>query len=296
MARTAVLQDAQACACNCPIHAVCILPDFPCRIDFKLQAFVCDPIGETSYLKADYFIECGSGAHATIVRWAILAILIYPVSVPSVYAILLFKVRYQVLNSENSDLSEALVFLHRLFKPPFFWWDIVNVLQKLVLVGFFVLQLFHPDSFTQLVLGMTVALLFAFLQMQVQPYRRRFDNLLAGSSSISLALFFIGAVLYRVFELTVGFESVKAQLSGEWASRRFMISFSFISVLMFLSAFGSIIALVVLYGIEMITVKLPPTILLRSTGCEPELSLPEHPVQAKFHGFISHGECSSNLF
>ena len=261
---------------------------FPIVSTMTFRAFVCDPFGETSYLKVDYSVVCGSAAHATIMMWATLGIIIYPIGITLMYGVLLFCVRNEVLNSEHNELSNALSFLHRPFKPSFFWWELTQVSQKLILVGFFSLQPFHPGSFTQLLFGMSVALLFAMAQLQVQPYCSRFDNLLAGASSISLVLFFISNVLYRVYELTVTFEPVEAQLSNAWASRRFTLSFWFIAVIMFLSIFGSIIAMVVLYTIESITVKLAPTIRLVSTGSEPELSLPEHPDKCKFHGFMSH--------
>ena len=69
-------------------------------------------------------------------------------------------------------------------------WELVATAQKLILVGFFVLEPFNPGSFSQLVLGATVALLFAIAQIQVQPYKHQNDNLLATVSNLSLVSFY----------------------------------------------------------------------------------------------------------
>jgi hypothetical protein len=142
---------------------------FPMVSTQAFRAFPCEEVGERFYLKADYTVECGSSADTLIKLWAALAVLLYPIGVPLYYAVLLSKVRITVLKNEATPLSEALGFLHRVFKPQFYWWELVCVAQKLILVGFFVLSPFNPGSFSQLILGLTVALLFAVLQMQVQP-------------------------------------------------------------------------------------------------------------------------------
>ena len=127
--------------------------------------------------------------------------------------------------------------------------------QKLVLVGFLVLNPFNPGSYSQLVLGLFVAVLFAVLQMQVQPYRGRTDNFLATASNVSLFCFFVSAALYRTVELTSEFEGVSAQLTSGWASRRFTISFAFISRAMLISLFGGLILMILLHCIELFAPK-----------------------------------------
>ena len=165
--------------------------------------------------------------------------------------LLLHMVRGAVLNNEYSTRSEQLGFLHRPFKPQFYWWEIVCVAQKLVLVGFLVLNPFNPGSFTKLILGLFVALLFAVLQMQVQPYRGRNDNFLATVSNVSLVMFFVSSVLYRMIELTSEFDAVADQLTCDWASRSFTVSFTFISVVMIASLFGCLVLMIVLHLIEL---------------------------------------------
>ena len=110
----------------------------------SIPAFLCDQVGDVAYLKADYEVVCTSAKHTMIKLWASLAILTYPVGISLTYACLLFRVRHKVLNGEHDTLSSALSFLHRPFKPAFAGWEMVNVAQKLFLVGFVLIQ---PGSF-----------------------------------------------------------------------------------------------------------------------------------------------------
>ena len=48
---------------------------------------------------------------------------------------------------EATALSKALGFLHREYEPRYFWWEIVEVVKKLVLVGF--AAIVFPGSVTQ---------------------------------------------------------------------------------------------------------------------------------------------------
>ena len=50
-----------------------------------------------------------------------------------------------------------------------------------------------------------------------------------------------------MYELTTDFTAVSAQLSGDWVSRRFTISYDVISVIMFGSTLGTLIVLAVLH-------------------------------------------------
>ena len=250
-------------------------------------------MGSVSYLRADYAVVCsttstshsgGSSDHVVIQLWASLAILCYSLGIPLAYAWLLYKVLNEVLNSDYSELSAELSFLHEPFKPPYFWWEIVLVLQKLILVGLFVLEPFQPGSFVQLMLGMSVSLIFTVIQIQVQPYRSKQDNLLATACSISLFSFFLGSVLYRVHELTTDFDAVSAQLSSSWASKRFTLSSELISALMFASTFGSIGIMVVLQCIEL----LAPKAEVFEWQTDHSQVVPPPLTTEQFHMFLSH--------
>ena len=246
------------------------------------QAFPVDQIGEVAYMKADYRVIGGSPKHSDIKRWAYLAILLYPLGIPSLYGYMLYKVRRVLLKHERSPLSTALDFLHQPFKPQFFWWELVLVAQKLIIVGFFVLEPFQPGSFTQLLLGMAVAFIFMIIQMQAQPYRSRQDNLLATVCGISLFSFFLGATLFRFHKLTSEFDTVSNQLTSRWASRRFTFNINLISVLMVASLFSSMATLILL---EVLAPARVDFFRWKSDGSP---VVPHALAADRFHTFLSH--------
>ena len=210
---------------------------------------------------------------------------LYCPQIPLAYAWLLYKVRNKLINSERSELASALGFLHEPFKPQYFWWELVLVAQKLIIVGFFVLEPFQPGSFIQLMLGMSVVLVFTVVQMQVQPYRSRRDNLLATTCSVSLFSFFLGSVLYRFYELTNEFDAVSAQLTSSWASKRFTLSLELISALMFVSLFGSIIMMIALECLEFIA---PNGTDVFRWDLDDSQVVPPLLRAEQFHTFLSH--------
>ena len=172
-----------------------------------------------------------------------------------------------------------------MFKPQYFWWELVLVAQKLVVIGFFVLEPFQPGSFIQLMLGMTLVLVFTVVQMQVQPYRSKRDNLLATTCSVSLFSFFLGSVLYRFHELTTGFDAVSAQLTSSWASKRFTISFELISALLIVSLFGSVFMIVAL---EFLDFFAPNRTEVFRWQLDDSQVIPPLLTAEQFHTFLSH--------
>ena len=255
---------------------------FPIVSTKAFQAFPIERVGGIIYLKADYRVTGGSSRHTVIKAWASVAILLYPLGIPLLYGYLLYKVRGTLQKRERSPLSSALAFLHRPFKPKFFWWELVLVAQKLILVGLFVLNPFRPGTSVQLTLGTAVSFIFMAVQMQVQPYRRRQDNTLATVTNISLYSFFVAAGLYRSHELTSDYDAVNALLTSEWASGRFTLSSTLISTLMLLSFFGSLIAVVVLELLEPLACDFFCWELDGSPVVPPLLAADQ------FHTFLSH--------
>ena len=265
---------------------------------YSFRAFECDHVGDVAYLKADYNVICGQSGgslasnHAVVQSWATVAIVLYSLGIPFTYACLLYQVRKTMANRTRSALTIALGFLHEPFQPQFFWWELVLVLQKLILVGLFVLQPFKPGSFLQLLLGISVAFVFTVVQMQMQPYRSRNDNLLASISGISVCIFFFGAVLYRVHELTSDFDTVSAQLTSDWASRRFIISFGVITAVIFIAFFGTLFMMMIVIALEFFA---PQQAVLFRWQLDHSQVVPPTLEADQFHTFLSHNWASGQV-
>ena len=132
---------------------------------------------------------------------------------------------------------------------------------------------------------MSVAVFFAVVQTHVQPFRRSADNLLATFSSLSLTSFFISCILFRSYELTAEYDAVSSQLTSDWASRRFTISFAFISSVMMFSVFGGVLVMSILHVIQLLAPQQADQFLWQlddSPVIPPELET------GQFHTFVSH--------
>ena len=78
--------------------------------------------------------------HATSAGWVLLA------------------ARRALSAERHTRLSDALSFLHREYEPRFFWWELVEMLRRLVLVGLLVLV----RGLMQIVIGLSLSAIFAY--------------------------------------------------------------------------------------------------------------------------------------
>ena len=107
--------------------------------------------------------------YAEVRELAWVAIVLFPIGVPLLYGALLLRDRHELMQGEGvwqeKDLARALSFLHSEYEPAWFWWELVEVAKKLLLTGFFTLEVFRPGTITQLVGALLVSLCFLMLQM-----------------------------------------------------------------------------------------------------------------------------------
>eukprot|EP00965_Chrysotila_dentata_P219801 6191359-Pleurochrysis_carterae.AAC.12 len=82
-----------------------------------------------TYLHDDYSLECSTGEYARSRDWAYALIALWPVGVPLLYSTVLAASRKADTARGPSKLSRAVGFLHRDYKPRFFWWE-VRILRK----------------------------------------------------------------------------------------------------------------------------------------------------------------------
>ena len=114
----------------------CVLPSVTRSLflAFQCQSFGFDDLtGETkSYLTASLDIECSSGAHQPIVGFAVGFILLWPVAMPLLYALLLYRCRRSIQNHQPSPLSRAIRFLWSDYGDGYYWYEMVALTKKLV--------------------------------------------------------------------------------------------------------------------------------------------------------------------
>ena len=141
-----------------------------------------------------------SPQHESIKALAWAAIAIYPLGLLVVYGALLFAARTAIRKGKSTLLSEATRFLHREYESDFFWWELMEMARRVVLVGIMVLV--WRGSITQLVLATVLNQIFLLLQMQSGPFRDTSDDYLANASSFSLVIVFLCCIIFKIGSLT----------------------------------------------------------------------------------------------
>lgn len=176
-----------------------------CALAFR--AFRCECFGEESWLRADYSMQCttngcsdDAGATwtpewqaARQTAWTVLWV--YAMGVPCAYALLLAHERKTLVAEGEAPLTGALAFLHDGYRPVCFWWELVNVLRKLLTVGF--ATLIMPGTMNQLVIVLMLVLVFLLLQLLVKPYRTMDAALLAIVEEMSLMMFMVLCIIVK---------------------------------------------------------------------------------------------------
>ena len=155
----------------------------------------CPEEHERRYLKADTLVVCSSAEHNEIIFIAGLAVVLYPVGLLVLNAALLFSAREAIQRQRPSSLSRAISFLHSDFEPHMYWWELVEMLRRFVLVGLMVYVC--NGSMIQIILGTLFSTIFLLVQVQAQPYVSRLDDQLASSCSFCLVVIFLCSYAFK---------------------------------------------------------------------------------------------------
>ena len=115
----------------------CVLPSVTRSLflAFQCQSFGFDDLtSETkSYLTASLDIECtGSGTHQPIIALTVGFIVLWPLAMPLLYALLLYRCRHSIQNHKPSPLSRAIRFLWSDYEDGYYWYEMIALTKKLV--------------------------------------------------------------------------------------------------------------------------------------------------------------------
>ncbi|KAL3923801.1 MAG: hypothetical protein SGPRY_004112, partial [Prymnesium sp.] len=202
--------------------------------------------GSEEFLKADVSIECGTPKHHDVEVIASLAIAIYPVGLLVLVAMLLFAARHAICNDTPTRLSRATGFLHREYQPHLFWWELVEMLRRFVLVGLLVL---YQDTMMQLIVGSLLSAMFLLLQVQASPYKEANDNLLAASVSFCLVVYFMVCTAFKNTALT-NLEDIKTKLSQEQQSL-YVLNVDSLGAIGMISVVGALVCSIGIFAVQL---------------------------------------------
>jgi hypothetical protein len=142
-------------------------------------------------MTADYSVSCSSEKYRFGFVWACVMIFVYPIGCPAYYFYLLFNVRHEITSRseevslervESLDITDkararqqkliSLKFLYESYHPWFWWWEIAETTQRLVLTG--ILVLIVQGSAVQIIVGSLLTLTFLHLYARYEPFSDAF--------------------------------------------------------------------------------------------------------------------------
>ena len=219
---------------------------FPSVSSLAFKAFRCDDLDtedgtQIGVMQADFAVECWDTDGNFTVEYrriralAVVAIIAYPVCVPLAYSYLFWKVRKDVWTHQDSPLANAINFLTQEYESAFFFWELIEVLKKLLLVG--AMSLVMPGTLSQLIIGFVVVLCFQTALLTAKPYTRAEDDIIALATGFALVMFFFFTLILKMQTLT---EAVADSLTGQLA-RSFAIDPKANAALLLASTFGALV-------------------------------------------------------
>jgi hypothetical protein len=205
----------------------CVLPSVTRSLflAFKCESFLYDDQLRESrrYLSASLNIECYSTDHEPIYTTAWLFIVLWPVVLPLLYGALLFRCRSAILEHQPSTLSRAVSFLWFDYDDRCFWFEMVELVQKLVLTNFLIFVNFEESGSNKLLrlfLGLLISLVGLTFQLIAQPFRKRTDNAIASVVRLMLVLFFVLGIMVKLCD-TEGPNTVHNLLDAKIEASKF---------------------------------------------------------------------------
>ena len=176
---------------------------YPIVTNVAFEAFSCFGFEDgRSWLIADVNVECNTDQHAKVTTLAGIAIAIYPVGLLLLNASILYCARDAIRTNRETPLSNAAHFLYAEYATRFFWWELMEMGRRFLLVGLYVIWPFRQGSIMQVAFANLTAIIFLVLQLQAMPHRIMFDNYLAIACSLSLTVMLLCTIFYKYVSLT----------------------------------------------------------------------------------------------
>ena len=147
-----------------------------------------------------------------------------------------------------------------------FWWELVELGRKLLLVGY--LALVSPGSILQLFIALVAALALVAIDVYVRPFDSLVKTTLSRTSGFALVLTLLG---------TLGL-SLAAQLAHGLLTTGLML------VVLIVAGLVLVVAATCMLAAKLVTEARRPTFRLMANGEAPVLTLPP----GHFLGFLSH--------
>jgi hypothetical protein len=244
-----------------------------------------EPLKRISFLQADLKITCNTGeswsadAFNKLQPFFWSSYVLWFVLVPSSFLILLLRVQASIVDQRITGLANACRFLWRDYNARSHYWELVDLVRKLILTAMiiFVDMEYGSSKILRLVIAAIISVAYLTILAVTHPFRRADDLYLACLSNLLLACCFISGIVIQICDRNDNSGCLELiRLGLDWYSATVFLVV--LCLVMLAAALLTIIGRVLIAGAV-------PTFRLVSSGREPilELSSTHH-----FHAFISH--------
>jgi hypothetical protein len=177
---------------------------YPIVSQTVFQVFMCRDLGSASYLVVDYQISCDDAEWSTLSSVGVVAVIVYPIAIPVLTLLLLFKNRHDIQSGEG-NAYERYAFLVGDYRPTYYYWDCFEMLRKVTLTG--LMAFVSRGTVLQLVVGTTLSMVSLTASAWCQPYVAARANAFKVATEMSLVVTLTTSMLLRVDLKSEGIDS-----------------------------------------------------------------------------------------
>ena len=150
------------------------------------------------YVRDDPRILCfDSNDHNRIRGTAFALMIIWPIGAPLVYGLLLLSCRNAIQNRKPSPLSSATDFLHKEYTPQFYYWEVLELVRRIVLNGALLL-IKDEQAFLRIVAALAVSSCFVLFASLCKPMKNRVLNYVQSAGLFGVLVVMQGALMLKL--------------------------------------------------------------------------------------------------
>ena len=165
---------------------------------------------EVCYLASDYSVvacirplEGGAceptNEYTSLILVGLVVLVIYVVVLPALLLVLLVRARRAIVEGRSTPLSVALQSLHAPYRPQFFYFELIELMSKGILLGLIVF--IQPGSMLQLLVALVFAVCALTVIIHVSPHKQLSDAQFATVVDLGVVLTLMVCTVLRLGEL-----------------------------------------------------------------------------------------------
>ncbi|CAM9782397.1 unnamed protein product, partial [Laminaria digitata] len=160
--------------------------------------FACDSLDDgEEYLRADYRILCTDAKHRALQGYAAIMILVYPVGIPLLFVVLLYRHRV-VLADPWADKAKAqsISSLWAPYRPGCIYYEVVECGRRIMLTGAVVF--IYPNDTAQIAITLAISFFFFVVSEALSPYESVSDTWLSRFGHVLIYFSMFDVLLLKV--------------------------------------------------------------------------------------------------